>query len=298
MSDFPRLICLFSIFAKFSGISAQKLPCPAYSTTNTAGIYSPANADYSCQKGVCRYLTTSLGSSYACIDENILCPIMNTSVRTETIILADSQFSCPAGLQCVRDRANPTTAFCVRSSAGSTPSPTTSSPNFQTTSTGFSMCQDHWTYNSQTGYYYCLQDFTSGIYSFAYAENYCVAFGGHLVSIHSDVENAYVLKMATASTVNQVTMANDACYGSRVWIGYRGTGAIGKGTWTDGTSDDYSHGTAFAQSQSAPANYSWMVRNDPGCPGQSDWVPGPKVSPFDQPLDLAFRWICKRKTTP
>ena len=57
------------------------------------------------------------------------------------------------------------------------------------------------------------------------AEDTCVEWGGHLVSIHSDVEN-YV--------VNSIRDTNDF-----TWIGLSDTDTDGTYVWTDGSPFDY-----------------------------------------------------------
>ena len=64
------------------------------------------------------------------------------------------------------------------------------------------------------------------------AEAMCVEWGGHLVSIHSDVEN-YV--------VNSIRDTNDF-----TWIGLSDTDTDGTYVWTDGSAFDYEN---FASNQ-------------------------------------------------
>jgi hypothetical protein len=65
--------------------------------------------------------------------------------------------------------------------------------------------------------------------TWAKAEDYCVGKGGHLVSIHSNVQQTEVLSFMQSYTSSIYP-----------WIGAWRTGTTGKYSWTDGTVFDYS----------------------------------------------------------
>ncbi|CAJ0950497.1 unnamed protein product, partial [Mesorhabditis belari] len=86
--------------------------------------------------------------------------------------------------------------------------------------------------------------------------------GSHLVSIHSDTENHFLLNLVYSNTANQraaVPTDHGPCWYQWAWIGYSGIGDIGTGDWTDGSPVDYL--------QTAPQDrvFYFQISNDTSC---------------------------------
>ncbi|CAJ0954098.1 unnamed protein product, partial [Mesorhabditis belari] len=140
-------------------------------------------------------------------------------------------------------------------------------------------CPTGWVYNNQTNFCYYVQDFTFQdgahwfYYTFTGAEQNCQRKKAHLVSIHTPEEDTFVRQLVT-SDIRNATDANP-CANQYAWIGLTGTGALGVGTWIDGSPVDYSgHATV--------GNSNWGIGSDAGC-SVSGW----------NPMGTGARYVCK-----
>ncbi|CAJ0576102.1 unnamed protein product, partial [Mesorhabditis spiculigera] len=107
-------------------------------------------------------------------------------------------------------------------------------------------------------------------------EQRCQAQGAHLVSIHSDQENRFVLNLVASVRENQNVQNCDRKPFNQVLIGLNGTGTE---HWTDGSAFDYDHRNSGA--------YTYGFVNDPLCYldewdnwRQDDLFGSYKMSPF------------------
>ncbi|CAJ0949705.1 unnamed protein product, partial [Mesorhabditis belari] len=136
-------------------------------------------------------------------------------------------------------------------------------------------CPDGWVYSNQTDYCYYLQNFTytDGVhwqlYNQTTAETLCRRMDSHLVSIHSDVENDFVMELATSNVSGLANVApdNDPCGSQWAWIGYYGNGTIGTGTWTDGSPVDY-----INYRPNLDVFLNWVIANDSRCNLPRVWI--------------------------
>ncbi|CAJ0928237.1 unnamed protein product, partial [Mesorhabditis belari] len=100
---FLLVVCMSQTFA--ANCPSQAVPSTSYSL-----IYGPANDETNgsktCPRGFCRYITTSLGSSNACLDQSLVCPQATGPILSTTIAgPADSNLNCPATTKCVGGEA-------------------------------------------------------------------------------------------------------------------------------------------------------------------------------------------------
>ncbi|CAJ0599183.1 unnamed protein product [Cylicocyclus nassatus] len=112
-------------------------------------------------------------------------------------------------------------------------------------------CDDGWAYYSETDA--CYKNFLRE--TFGDAERKCVAFGGHLASIHSERENSIVIEMAESGIRLTTTF-------SATWIGLVRSdymnfskSTTSNWTWTDGTEVDF-----LAWAPGEPTNYQGQGR--------------------------------------
>lgn len=87
-------------------------------------------------------------------------------------------------------------------------------------------CDDGWTYLGKTAS--CYKTFF-GPGNYSYSEGVCQNNRAHLVSIHSDAENEFVIDLS--STGNQQSSSY------QVWIGLYLN--LGRWSWSDGSPTDY-----------------------------------------------------------
>ncbi|CAJ0575682.1 unnamed protein product, partial [Mesorhabditis spiculigera] len=101
----------------FSAAEATNGNCPPFTPQNLATVYAPAHDDLTCTRGFCRYITTYLGSSNACIDRAEICPELTSLLDPSTVVgPADNNLECPATTRCVGGQTTNgfTGNFCVK----------------------------------------------------------------------------------------------------------------------------------------------------------------------------------------
>ncbi|CAJ0924883.1 unnamed protein product, partial [Mesorhabditis belari] len=148
-------------------------------------------------------------------------------------------------------------------------------------------CPYGWVYNNQTEYCYYLHNFTypDGVhwelYNVTMAELMCQKMDAHLVSIHSDSENDFVMELVKSQVhgLFNVAPGNYTCGYSYAYIGYYGNATIGAGMWTDGSPADY------VQNGMLGDFYNGQIANDGSCSLRGwGWTPGAPRA----------RFVCKK----
>ncbi|CAJ0602096.1 unnamed protein product [Cylicocyclus nassatus] len=94
-------------------------------------------------------------------------------------------------------------------------------------------CESGWTYYNETDA--CYKNFFSA--TFDGAESVCITVGGHLTSIHSYKENAFVAELAKSGKT--LTGADDTTWIGLVRSDHLDSRLPVKWMWTDGTAVDY-----------------------------------------------------------
>ncbi|CAJ0949213.1 unnamed protein product, partial [Mesorhabditis belari] len=122
-------------------------------------------------------------------------------------------------------------------------------------------------------------------YRWKNAEDNCVYWGGHLVSIHSKEEFEFVndLIQFDVKSLNEDATESNACYGSDfyAWNGLHFVN--GRRKWSDGTPDDY-----IGQDRSKNTLYYMMCNDISNVPSANELY----VS--EEPDDVNARFVCKK----
>ncbi|CAJ0935035.1 unnamed protein product, partial [Mesorhabditis belari] len=151
-------------------------------------------------------------------------------------------------------------------------------------------CADGWVYNNRTNFCYFLQGFSYSdslhwdMYNVTIAEANCKKMDAHLVSIHSEEENNFVLDLVHSNVKNESSAAPDhnPCGYLYAKIGLYGNGLVGSGSWTDGTPVDW---TPFATSRGS--YWHFAIVNDDYCDSK-EWIGDERLS---------ARFVCKKPST-
>ncbi|CAJ0953850.1 unnamed protein product, partial [Mesorhabditis belari] len=145
-------------------------------------------------------------------------------------------------------------------------------------------CPNGWVYYDKTDSCYYLQNFTYAdgthwqTYTFTSAEAICQKMGSHLVSVHSEYENNFLSDLLTTDVLNAPVAT--PCNYLWAWNGLYGTGAVGSGTWTDGSPVNYSGHSPYSGGST-----NWVMGNDRRC-AKMGWLNRSSSSP-------TARFICK-----
>jgi hypothetical protein len=137
-----------------------------------------------------------------------VCEILNTDPITTTMKTTGKTLSS-------------TTTKITTTSVRTTPTMTPSLPVLRNCSSG-------WTYFAPTSSFYCANYTDSGL-TWQQGEDYCNSIGGHLTSVHSDLENRLIW-----AYVNYM-----GCYGQAPWLGLYTVDNETTYQWTDGSNYDY-----------------------------------------------------------
>uniref|UniRef100_A0AC35F9P4 C-type lectin domain-containing protein n=1 Tax=Panagrolaimus sp. PS1159 TaxID=55785 RepID=A0AC35F9P4_9BILA len=145
-----------------------------------------------------------------------VCEILNADTITTTMKTTEKTLSS------TKKKTTKTTTTSVRTTSTVT-NATSSPPPFPV----FQNCSSGWTYFAPTNSFYCGN--YSSFLTWNESEKYCKSIGGHLTSVHSDLEKrliwAYFIYLG--------------CYNKQPWIGLYSADVGKTYQWTDGSNLDY-----------------------------------------------------------